>query len=126
MYPFRKTSRTYRLLIDFDLLICDPINTVTPAAAAIAIVQISLLAAMKRKLDFMGCRKRFARWRDLIVNEHDVVNGQTGSKTSSCTKVKCEKFSQLFFPIRWFRKLDDSIYDSDSKSSREVGRIFLY
>ena len=64
MYPFKKTSRTYRLLIDFDLLICDPINTVAPAAAAIAIVQISLSAAMKRKLDFMGCRKRFARWRD--------------------------------------------------------------
>ena len=48
MYPFRKTSRTYRLLIDFDLLICDPINSVTPAsaAAAFAIVQISLSAAM--------------------------------------------------------------------------------
>ena len=59
MYPFRKTSRTYRLLIDFNLLICDPTNTVTPtsAAAAISIVQISLSAAMKKKFDFVGCRK---------------------------------------------------------------------
>ena len=33
MFPFRMMLRTYRLLMEIDLLICDHINAVSPAAA---------------------------------------------------------------------------------------------
>ena len=64
--PCIKISITYRLLMDFDLLICVPINTVNPAsaAAAIATVQISLSKAIQRRFDFISCRKWFGWSRD--------------------------------------------------------------
>ena len=48
MIPFRKMLRTYRLLIEIDHLICDLVDAVSPATAAVvAIVKIRKSTAIK-------------------------------------------------------------------------------
>ena len=62
MYPIRIVLKTYPWLMETDPLICDLINAVSPAAAAvIAIDKIWLSTAMKWRFNFMCRRKRFAR-----------------------------------------------------------------
>ena len=86
MFPFRMMLRTYRLLMEIDLLICDHINAVSPAAA---------------------CCRCYCHCQDLHANCHIVEIRFRVSKKVICEVLVSHKAKQQYQWISFQKDIEN-------------------